>query len=81
MIETRRITTAPGLTFDTSVAGDEKAPLVLMLHGFCVSRYLWDAQVQALGDAGCMPWRPTSAVMPPKRGPTRPMSPTMKWIS
>ena len=62
MIETRRITTAPGLTFDTSVAGDEKAPLVLMLHGFCVSRYLWDAQVQALGDAGFY------AVAPNQRG-------------
>jgi pimeloyl-ACP methyl ester carboxylesterase len=62
MIETRRITTAPGLTFDTSVAGEEKSPLVLMLHGFWVSRYFWNAQVLALGDAGF------HAVAPNQRG-------------
>ena len=36
MIETREIETAPGLVFDCSVSGDASAPLVLMLHGFCV---------------------------------------------
>ena len=44
MIETRRIETAPGLVFDVSAGGLESAPLVLMLHGFCVSRYFWDKQ-------------------------------------
>ena len=62
MIEVRKITTAPGLTFDVSVAGDENAPLVLMLHGFCVSRYYWDNQVPALGEAGYF------AVAPNQRG-------------
>jgi hypothetical protein len=42
MIETREIETAPGLVFDCSVSGDPSAPLVLMLHGFCVSRYFWE---------------------------------------
>ena len=41
-IETRNIETAPGLVFDASVAGPETAPLVLMLHGFCISRHFWD---------------------------------------
>jgi pimeloyl-ACP methyl ester carboxylesterase len=52
MIETRRIETAPGLVFDVSVGGAETAPLVLMLHGFCVSRFFWDNQLPALEAAG-----------------------------
>ena len=48
MIETRRIETAPGLVYDVSVSGSESAPLVLMLHGFCVSRHFWDNQIPAL---------------------------------
>jgi pimeloyl-ACP methyl ester carboxylesterase len=44
-IETRRIETAPDLVFDVSVAGPDDAPLVLMLHGFCVSRYFWHNQM------------------------------------
>jgi pimeloyl-ACP methyl ester carboxylesterase len=52
MIETRRIETAPGLVFDASVGGPEAGPLVLMLHGFCVSRYFWDNQIPALAAAG-----------------------------
>lgn len=51
-IETRIVQTAPGTAFDVSVAGDPSRPLVLMLHGFCVSRYYWDAQVIALAEAG-----------------------------
>ena len=42
MIETRRLETAPGLAFDVSVAGADNAPLVLLLHGFCVSRHFWN---------------------------------------
>ena len=52
MIETRRIETAPGLVFDVSVAGDADMPLVLMLHGFCVSRHFWNNQLPALAEAG-----------------------------
>ena len=62
MIETRNIETAPGMVFDASVAGPETAPLVLMLHGFCVSRYFWDNQIPALAAAGCF------AVAPNQRG-------------
>jgi pimeloyl-ACP methyl ester carboxylesterase len=52
MPKTQYIQTEPGLTFDVSTAGPATGPLVLMLHGFGVSRYLWDAQVEALGQAG-----------------------------
>jgi pimeloyl-ACP methyl ester carboxylesterase len=62
MVETRNIETAPGMVFDASVAGLETAPLVLMLHGFCVSRHFWDNQTPALAAAGCY------AVAPNQRG-------------
>ena len=52
MIETQNIQIAPGLVFDVSVAGPADGPLVLMLHGFGVSRYFWNAQVEALAQAG-----------------------------
>ena len=62
MIEMREIETAPGLVFDCSVSGDASAPLVLMLHGFCVSRYFWDNQIPVLAAAGYF------AVAPNQRG-------------
>lgn len=62
MIETRKIQTGTGLIFDVSVAGRESAPLVLMLHGFCVSRYFWDNQIPALAMGGYF------AVAPNQRG-------------
>jgi pimeloyl-ACP methyl ester carboxylesterase len=62
MIETHNIQTAPGLVFDVSVVGPADGPLVLMLHGFGVSRYFWNAQVEALGQAGYR------AVAPNQRG-------------
>ena len=62
MIDVRNIETAPGLVFDTSVAGNPDAPLVLLLHGFCVSRYFWDHQLPALAEAGYF------AVAPNQRG-------------
>jgi pimeloyl-ACP methyl ester carboxylesterase len=62
MVETRNIETAPGMVFDASVAGLETAPLVLMLHGFCVSRHFWDNQIPALAEAGCF------VVAPNQRG-------------
>jgi pimeloyl-ACP methyl ester carboxylesterase len=52
MIETQNIQIAPGLVFDVSVAGPVDGPLALMLHGFGVSRYFWNAQVEALAQAG-----------------------------
>lgn len=62
MIEDRRIEARPGLVFDVSVAGQAGAPLVLMLHGFAVSRHLFDAQLPALAEAGYL------AVAPNQRG-------------
>jgi pimeloyl-ACP methyl ester carboxylesterase len=61
-MDMRRIKTATGLVFDASVGGAEDAPLVLLLHGFGVSRYFWNAQVPALAAAGFF------AVAPNQRG-------------
>jgi pimeloyl-ACP methyl ester carboxylesterase len=61
-MDVRKIETAPGLVFDASVAGAEAAPLVLLLHGFAVSRHFWNAQVPALAAAGYF------AVAPNQRG-------------
>jgi len=55
MIDTRRIETTPGMVFDASVGGSDDAPLVLLLHGFGVSRHFWNAQVPALAKAGFTP--------------------------
>src|SRR3712207_1309914 len=62
MVELRKIETGPGLVFDVSIAGDAAAPLVLLLHGFAVSRHLYDAQLPALAEAGFF------AVAPDQRG-------------
>jgi pimeloyl-ACP methyl ester carboxylesterase len=50
-METRCIETTPGMVFDVSADGSDDAPLVLMLHGFGVSRFFWNAQVHAVGEA------------------------------
>jgi pimeloyl-ACP methyl ester carboxylesterase len=55
-------TIAPGLTFDTLLAGNPGAPLVLLLHGFAESMHTWRAQVAALATAGYR------AVAPSQRG-------------
>jgi pimeloyl-ACP methyl ester carboxylesterase len=62
MIDARMVETAPGMVFDASIAGREDAPLVLMLRGFGVSRFFWNAQVHAVGEAGYF------AVAPNQRG-------------
>ncbi len=62
MIDTRNIKTAPGMVFEVSVGGANDTPLVLMLHGFGVSRYFWNAQVEALAHAGYL------AAAPNQRG-------------
>ena len=72
MVELRKIETGPGLVFDVSVAGDAAAPLVLLLHGFAVSRHLYDAQVPALAEAGFFAVAPDQRGYFPGRGPTRP---------
>lgn len=51
-IRLERLRTAPDLLFDVGMAGDAAAPLVLLLHGFAVSRHLYDAQLPALAAAG-----------------------------
>src|ERR1700747_336660 len=61
-IEARRIETAPGLVLDVSARGPGDAPLVIMLHGFCVSRHHWANQMPALAEAGYF------AVAPNQRG-------------
>src|SRR4051794_31315724 len=62
MLSLTRITIAPGLTFDTLVAGATDAPLVLLLHGFAESMHCWRAQVDALASAGYR------AIAPSQRG-------------
>jgi pimeloyl-ACP methyl ester carboxylesterase len=44
--------TARDLTFDARVAGPAAGRVVLLLHGFPESSRSWDAQLQALGQAG-----------------------------
>jgi pimeloyl-ACP methyl ester carboxylesterase len=52
MNKTLLVQTVTGLLFDVSVDGPSDAPLVLLLHGFGVSRHFWDAQLTALAAAG-----------------------------
>jgi pimeloyl-ACP methyl ester carboxylesterase len=47
-----RISISSALTFDMLVAGEDGAPLVLLLHGFAESMNCWRAQVTALADMG-----------------------------
>jgi pimeloyl-ACP methyl ester carboxylesterase len=62
MIELRQIATAPGFSFDTLVAGDPGAPLVMLLHGFAESFHMWRAQLPELAAAKFC------AVAPSQRG-------------
>ncbi|QQS10903.1 MAG: alpha/beta hydrolase [Rhodospirillales bacterium] len=62
MLETKRITTRAGLTFDAWDEGPADGPLVLLLHGYPQSRHTWRAQVPALAAAGYR------AVAPDQRG-------------
>ncbi|HCX86246.1 MAG TPA: alpha/beta hydrolase [Micrococcales bacterium] len=47
-----RFVSANGARFHVAVAGDEDAPLVVLLHGFPQTWYAWRAQIPALADAG-----------------------------
>ena len=68
-ITTREVATAPHLVFEVSTAGPEGAPLVLFLHGFSSSRFAWNAQVQAVGDAGYFAAAPNQRGYSPKARP------------
>src|SRR6185437_12105952 len=57
-----RISIAPHLAFDTLVAGEDGAPLVLLLHGFAESMHCWRAQMTALSGMGYR------AIAPSQRG-------------
>ena len=70
-IQTRIVRTAPGMEFDVSVAGDPSRPLVLMLHGFCVSRHYWDLQAIAVAETGYFAAASLSAATRPVHGRTR----------
>jgi pimeloyl-ACP methyl ester carboxylesterase len=52
MTTLEQITISPGLTFDTLIAGERGAPLVLLLHGFAESMHCWGAQITALAGKG-----------------------------
>ncbi len=49
MVTIRQVRTAPSLSFDVATSGAANAPLVLLLHGFGVSRHFWDGQLSAHG--------------------------------
>ena len=56
------IAISPQRTFDALTAGEDGAPLVLLLHGFAESMHCWRAQVAALADMGYR------AIAPSQRG-------------
>lgn len=62
MVELQQFSIGSALTFDALTAGEPGAPLVLLLHGFAESMHCWQAQIEALGDAGYR------AVAPSQRG-------------
>ena len=62
MSAVEHITTSPALTFDALVAGQDGAPLVLLLHGFAESMHCWRTQAASLADMGYR------AIAPSQRG-------------
>jgi pimeloyl-ACP methyl ester carboxylesterase len=72
----QKITIAPELTFDVLAAGDDGAPLVLLLHGFAESMHCWRAQMIALADMGYRALAPSqrgysASARPDPRDPSR----------
>jgi pimeloyl-ACP methyl ester carboxylesterase len=72
----QKITIAPELTFDVLTAGEDGAPLVLLLHGFAESMHCWRAQVTALADMGYRALAPSqrgysATARPDPRDPSR----------
>ena len=47
-----RVSISPDLTFDALVAGEDGAPLMLLLHGFAESMHCWHGQLTALAGMG-----------------------------
>ncbi len=82
MIEDRKIELAPGLVFDVSLAGPEDGDLVLLLHGFAVSRHLFDAQLPALGEAGFRAAAPSQRGYSPgaRPDPSQPALYDIEWL-
>src|ERR1700757_4197034 len=64
-----QITASPSLTFDALVAGEDGAPLVLLLHGFAESMHCWRTQVTALADMGYRPIAPSQRGYSPTARP------------
>jgi pimeloyl-ACP methyl ester carboxylesterase len=76
MIDLKRITTAPDLTFDVMIGGAEDTPLVLLLHGFAESFHMWRSQMPKLAAAGYRPVAPSqrgysAGARPDTRDPAR----------
>jgi pimeloyl-ACP methyl ester carboxylesterase len=69
MSQLEKITIQPGLTFDTLVAGEPGAPLVLLLHGFAESMHCWRAQLAALAAAGFRAMAPSQRGYSPSARP------------
>ncbi len=72
----QQISISPDLTFDVLVAGEDGAPLVLLLHGFAESMHCWRAQLAALADMGYRAVAPgqrgySSGARPDPRDPSR----------
>jgi pimeloyl-ACP methyl ester carboxylesterase len=72
----QQISISPDLTFDVLVAGEDGAPLVLLLHGFAESLHCWSAQLAALADMGYRAIAPgqrgySSGARPDPRDPSR----------
>jgi len=55
MINLKKITTAPNLTFDVMICGAEDGPLVLLLHGFAETFHMWRSHMPKLAAAGYRP--------------------------
>ncbi len=73
---TQQISISSDLTFDVLVAGEDGAPLVLLLHGFAESMHCWRAQLAALADMGYRAIAPgqrgySSGARPDPRDPSR----------
>ena len=72
----QKIPIAPELTFDVLAAGDDGAPLVLLLHGFAESMHCWRAQMITLADMGYRALAPSqrgysATARPDPRDPSR----------
>ena len=75
MINLKKITTAPNLTFDVMICGAEDGPLVLLLHGFAETFHMWRSHMPKLAAAGYRPVAPSqrgysAGARPDTREPT-----------